>query len=152
MSSVYLAKGVQATTAIEGNTLSTDEVQNIVDHGSANVSESRSYLEREVQNVLTAVRELDAALQDGIRLPIDVARLCELNYKVLDGIPDKPEDIRGRIREHDVGAGVYTAPHYTDVPELTDRFVKWIDQLRSKVSPASRREAPSATATVASPG
>ena len=44
MSSVFLARGVQATTAIEGNTLSMDEVQKIVTQGSAGVSESRHYL------------------------------------------------------------------------------------------------------------
>lgn len=140
LSSVYLARGVQATTAIEGNTLSEAEVKKIVEEGSAGVSESRTYLEREVQNVLAAIRDIDAALADGVRLPIDVDRLCELNHTVLEGIPDKPEVIPGQIREHDVHAGSYVAPHWPDVPELAQQLVTWLDRLRGEVSRTSRRE------------
>jgi Fic family protein len=139
---VYLARGVAATTAIEGNTLSEDEVQRIVDRGSADVSQSRQYLQREVQNVLEAIREIDAALAAGARLPITVERLTYLNQKVLDGIPDKPEVIPGVIRQHDVTAGTYVAPHYPDVPALLDRFVRWLREMRSAVtsdSPPSDR-------------
>jgi Fic family protein len=140
LSSVFLARGVAATTAIEGNTLSEAEVQQIVEKGSADVSESRAYLEREVQNVLSAVRELDDALQAGERPKIDVARLCYLNAKVLDGIPDKPEVTPGQLREHDVVAGTYKAPHWTAVPELLEQFVRWLSELRDGVTSASRPE------------
>lgn len=140
LASVYLARGVAATTAIEGNTLSETEVQQIVDKGSADVPESRAYLEREVQNVLGAIRELDAALQLGERPPIDVARLCTLNAKVLDGIPDKPEVVPGQIREHDVVAGTYKAPHWTEVPELLERFVRWLAELRDGLDSRTRDE------------
>ena len=140
MSTVYLARGVKATTAIEGNTLSDVEVKRIVEHGTAGVSESRSYLEREVQNVLAAVREIDSALQEGLRLPIDVERLCRLNYQVLEGIPDKPEVKPGQIREHNVGAGTYLAPHYTEVPALAEALVRWLDKMRAEVAADSRTE------------
>lgn len=137
LAGVYLARGVAATTAIEGNTLSEDEVQRIVDRGSADVSESRQYLEREVQNVLEAIREIDGALQEGSRLPITVERLTYLNRKVLEGIPDKPEVVPGEIRQHDVGAGTYLAPHYPEVPALLDQFVRWLAEMRAGVSAES---------------
>jgi len=140
LASVYLARGVAATTAIEGNTLSVDEVKQIVDRGSADVSESRAYLEREVQNVLGAIRELDIALRNGERPSIDAARMCDLNRLVLAGIPDKPEVVPGQIREHDVVAGTYKAPHWTEVPELLDQFVRWLRELREGVSATSRLE------------
>lgn len=139
LSSVYLARGVQATTAIEGNTLSDDEVLKVVKKGSADVSESRAYLEREVQNVLAAVREIDAALRSGVRLEITAARLKNLNFQVLDGIPDKPEVVPGQFREHNVTAGPYKAPHWTDVPDLVDELVRWLRDLR-RVDPDCRRE------------
>ena len=139
LSAVYLARGVAATTAIEGNTLSESEVQKIVDKGSADVSESRAYLEREVQNVLAAVREIDDALKQGERPPITRERLEYLNGKILDGIPDKPEVVPGELREHDVVAGPYRAPHYSEVPELLDQFVRWMAELRD---PASGRDRP----------
>lgn len=140
LSAVYLARGVAATTAIEGNTLSTDEVKKIVDIGSAGVSESRSYLEREVQNVLSAIREIDEALQAGVKPPITIERLCELNAKVLEGIPDKPEVVPGALRQHDVAAGTYKAPHWTEVPALLEQMVIWLQQLRGSVTAASRDE------------
>ncbi|MEU0883668.1 Fic family protein [Lentzea sp. NPDC005914] len=140
LAAVYLARGVQATTAIEGNTLSEAEVQDIVRKGTADVSESRAYLEREAQNILGCIDEIDTALEQGQRLPIDVDRLLKLNAKILDGIPDKPEVVPGEFRQHNVSAGSYIAPHWQDVPGLTKRLVEWLDEHRSSVSKKSRRE------------
>lgn len=140
LASVYLARGAQATTAIEGNTLSTDEVQKIVRDGSANLPESRQYLEREVQNVLTAITRIDTALRNGDRLPLTVDLLKELNFTVLDGIPDKPEVVPGEFRQHDVAVGGYKAPHWTEVPALVDQLVRWLEELRSSVTGESSDE------------
>lgn len=140
MMSVFLARGVQATTAIEGNTLSEAEVQAIVDKGTAHVSESRAYLETEVRNILEAINEIDEALEAGARLPITVDRLCSLNLQVLKDTPQAPEVVPGQLREHDVTAGRYKAPHWTEVPDLTQRMVKWLDELRADVPAGSRRE------------
>lgn len=140
LSAVYLARGVQATTAIEGNTLSEKEVQAIVNHGSASLPESRRYLEREVQNVLRAVREIDDSLRRGHRLPITADRLRYLNGVVLAGIPDKPEVRPGEFREHSVAVGPYRAPEWHEVKDLTQRFVDWLAELRVVVTPMSRPE------------
>ena len=138
LAAVYLARGVQATTAIEGNTLSAEEVQAIVARGTANVSESREYLEREVLNVLAAIQELDDSLEGGVALPIDRDRLCDLNQQVLEGIPDKPEVIPGQLRKHDVTAGSYLAPHWTELPTLVDTLTTWLRQLRRGITAESK--------------
>ncbi|MEW1882176.1 Fic family protein [Rhodococcus sp. NPDC080181] len=135
MSSVYLARGVQATTAIEGNTLSEKEVKQIVAMGTAHVGKSRQYQEREVQNVLGAIAETDEALRAGEKLPVTRARLESLNAQILDGIPDEPEVVPGMLRRHNVSAGRYLAPHYDDVPGLINRFVQWLTDLRGQVAP-----------------
>lgn len=140
LASVFLARGVAATTAIEGNTLSEAEVQSIVDKGTAEVSQSRAYLEREVQNVLGALREIDEALRRGERPAITRERLEALNFKILEGIPDKPEVTPGKIRAHDVAVGSFKPPHYTDVHGLVDQFVDWVTGLRAQVNSASRAE------------
>lgn len=140
MSAVYLARGVQATTAIEGNTLTEAEVQQIVAKGSAHVGKSREYQEREVQNVLAAIREIDYALRAGAMLPITRERLEKLNFQILDGIPDKPEVIPGRLRRHNVSAGTYLAPRWEDVPGLVDQLVRWLGELRAAVTPESSVE------------
>ena len=140
LASVYLARGVQATTAIEGNTLSTVEVQKIVDQGHADVSSSRSYLELEVQNVLAAVREIDEAVQAHTPIPITVERLKYLNERVLRGIPDKPEVVPGEFRQHNVGAGTYRAVDWSEVAMLTARLVEWLDELKESVNDDSTVE------------
>jgi Fic family protein len=140
LAAIYLVRGVQATTAIEGNTLSEDEVKDIVQKGTAHVSESREYLEREVRNIAECLHEIDDALERGVRLPITVERLCYLNHKILEGIPDKPEVVPGQLRRHDVAVGSYRPPHYTEIPELTEQLGKWLETLRSSVSKNSRRE------------
>lgn len=137
MGAVYLARGVQATTAIEGNTLSEAEVKQIVAQGSANLGKSRQYQEREVQNVLGAISEMDEALSAGVQLPITRDRLERLNFQILDGIPDEPEVVPGKLREHNVTAGRYLAPHWQDVPALLEQFVRWLAELRSSVTPDS---------------
>lgn len=137
MSAVYLARGVQATTAIEGNTLSETEVKQIVAKGTAHVGKSRQYQEREVKNVLGAIYEMDQALRAGMRLPITRERLERLNFQILDGIPDEPQVVPGKLREHNVSAGRYLAPRWQDVPELIDRFVRRLAELRSVVTPES---------------
>lgn len=149
MAAVYLAKGVQATTAIEGNTLSEDEVQRIVAKGTAKVSKSREYLEREVQNVLNAIRDIDHALRDGVLLPITRDRLEKLNGQILDGIPDEPEVVPGELRKHNVSAGRYLAPRWQDVPALVEEFVRWLEQLRSAVTPTSSPQDRFVTAVLA---
>ena len=53
MNRVFLAKGVHATTAIEGNTLSEADAQRVID-GTLTLPPSQEYLAREVQNVVTA--------------------------------------------------------------------------------------------------
>ncbi|WP_447924576.1 Fic family protein [Georgenia muralis] len=140
LASVYLARGVQATTAIEGNTLSDEEVKKIVDVGKADLPESRSYLEREVQNVLGAIRDLDEALRSGERAPVTADLLRELNLKVLQGIPDKPEVIPGEFRQHDVGVGNYKAPHWSEVPGLVRQFTDWLARMRETATHAAKLE------------
>ncbi|PIE58342.1 MAG: hypothetical protein CSA33_03905 [Desulfobulbus propionicus] len=54
--SMSFIKGAQATTAIEGNTLSQEEIERIYE-GQA-LSPSREYLQIEVQNVLDAFNYL----------------------------------------------------------------------------------------------
>ena len=48
---LYLAKGIHGTTAIEGNTLSEEDVRAML-AGHLHVPRSREYLKREAQNIL----------------------------------------------------------------------------------------------------
>lgn len=75
MQKMYLAKGVQATVAIEGNTLSEEEVRSIVD-GDSDIPPSKRYLQQEVSNIITACNEILQSVADKIELPMTDQRLC----------------------------------------------------------------------------
>lgn len=129
ISRVYLVKGVHATTAIEGNTLSEEEVGEIVAGKRAVVPPSLEYQETEVRNVLNAVSVIDAAMEDGVRLPLTPGRICELNLRVLDGTELEPGVIPGRLREASVtvGQGRYRGAPAQDVRYLVDRLCEWLN-------------------------
>src|SRR5215210_2349256 len=71
MNRVYLAKGAHATTAIEGNTLSEDEVLEIVEGGDP-VPRSQSYLVQEVRNIVGAYNRIKDELLAGAPTTITV--------------------------------------------------------------------------------
>ena len=59
---LYLAKGVLATTSIEGNTLTEKEVLDQLE-GKLNLPASKEYMRQEVQNILDACNEIGRMLE-----------------------------------------------------------------------------------------
>ena len=80
---VYLAKGAQATTAIEGNTLSEDEVARIVAGVAPPPPPSQEYLYREVENIVTAFKRIKDHLVVGGDPVLTPERIMEFNRDVL---------------------------------------------------------------------
>ena len=80
---IYLAKGVLATTAIEGNTLSIEEVQRILD-GELKLPPSKEYLQTEIDNIVSACNLIiDHCVRgDGLALTPEV--ITSFNRMVLD--------------------------------------------------------------------
>jgi hypothetical protein len=58
---LYLAKGVLGTTAIEGNTLSEEQVRQIL-KGELKLPPSKEYLQQEIENILQACNEIGVLL------------------------------------------------------------------------------------------
>lgn len=137
MMRIALIRGLQATTAIEGNTLSQDEVGEIVAKGTANVPPSLEYQEQEVKNVLVVLKEIDLALAEGVLIPITVPLLCKWNAQVLNGTADVAEVVPGQLRPHNVTVGKYVAPHWQEVPALLDELCGWLRDLRARVDEQS---------------
>jgi len=126
---IYLCKGVHATTAIEGNTLSEQQVRQILD-GSATAPESKKYLKQEVENILTACNRIAAQLHNGQAVVWTPDLLCRYNQWVLAGdIPVADGAIPGKIRSDVRGVGSYRAPAPSDVPELLAHFCRWFGSL-----------------------
>src|SRR3989338_9266719 len=79
---LYVAKGVLATTAIEGNTLSEEEVLQHLE-GKLKLPPSREYLAQEIDNIVAGCNLILKELQSGNPLKLDVDRIRELNHLVL---------------------------------------------------------------------
>lgn len=125
---VTLVKGAQATTAIEGNTLSEEQVAGILD-GTFQAPPSREYQEREVVNVLTALQRIDDAVQRGEYPRLSLELVCDFNRQILTGLEDQLDDktVPGEIRHHEVGVFRYAGAPAADCEFLVDRLCEWLE-------------------------
>lgn len=124
---LYLAKGVFATTAIEGNTLSEDEVRQRLE-GNLQLPPSKEYLGREIDNMLAACNSLERAVietkDDG---SFTTPEICNYNRLILQGLPLPNEVTPGSIREHSVEVARYRGAPAEDCAYLLDQFCVWLN-------------------------
>ena len=123
---LYLAKGVRATTAIEGNTLSEEEVVKRVE-GALQLPPSKEYLGREVDNIIRACNTMVREVREQRLPPVTPARIKEFNQIVLEGLQLEPGVVRGALRTYGVGVGRYRAVPAEDCDYLLDRLCDWIN-------------------------
>jgi Fic family protein len=123
---LYLAKGVLGTTAIEGNTLTEDQVRQILD-GTLKLPPSKEYLQQEIENVLRACNQIGTLLAASLPVPLTVAKLKEFNAIVLDKLKVEPEVIPGQIRTHSVGVLRYRGAPAEDCEYLLQRLCDWLN-------------------------
>lgn len=122
---VALLKGAQATTAIEGNTLSEDEIQKIMDNQK--LPPSKEYQEIEVRNILNAFNELLTELlneREGHFISRDL--LLRFHKLVGRNLGEHFAAIPGQLRNADVIVGRYRCPDHRDVPTLIDALCQWL--------------------------
>lgn len=120
---LYLAKGVGATTAIEGNSLSEAQVQERIE-GTLDLPPSKAYLGVEVDNMLAAYHGVLARVRAGERIAINRGALCRLNAQILDNLAVEDHVLPGEFRTVSVVAGAYRAAPAEDVPYLIDRLLR----------------------------
>ena len=126
MHSIYLAKGIRGTTAIEGNTLSEEEVRQHVE-GKLEVPPSKEYLKQEIDNILKACNEMVRIIQCGGQFPITIDRIIELNGLVLKDLQVENGVIPGRIRTYPVGVMTYRGAPAEDCDYLLNRLCEWLN-------------------------
>jgi len=126
MLQVYLAKGVHATTAIEGNALSEEQVRDIVE-GRGNVPQSQQYQEREVENILAAYNRITAHLVAGGSSELSLEGIKEFDREVLNGIEEDGVH-PGEIRTDSVVVGPrYRGAPAEDCEYLLQRTCDWLN-------------------------
>ncbi len=127
---VYLAKGARATTAIEGNTLSEEDVEMLVG-GNLTLPPSKEYLGIEVSNIIDACNEILEEIMNGITPPLNLERIKELNAKALQGLRSDDWIVPGEIRKIDVVVGRYKPPASAECGYLLQRLCGWLHEIDS---------------------
>lgn len=123
---VYLAKGALATTAIEGNTLTEEEVRQHL-RGKLKLPPSKEYLKQEVENIISACNETSQKLINGGDATISKGLIKSLNASVLNKLPLEEDVLPGEIRSYSVSVGPYLAPPYYECDHLLDELCKWVE-------------------------
>ncbi len=123
---VSLVKGAMATTAIEGNTLSEEEVA-AIQRGESNLPQSRKYLETEVGNVLAALNAIKGeVVRGGAIAPVSPDLIRSFNERIGRGLGDNFESVPGEFRSHEVVVGTYRPPDHIFVRELVSEMCAWL--------------------------
>lgn len=124
---LYLAKGVAATTAIEGNMLSEEDVLKAV-AGTLTVPPSKQYLKQEVDNIIAACNAIGDGVQRDTLPALSRELLCAYNRQVLEKLSLADDVQPGELRTHSVVVGnVYRGAPAEDGPYLVDRLCEWLN-------------------------
>jgi Fic family protein len=122
-----LIRGARATTAIEGNLLSEEEVRQIYERREL-LREVEPYQKIEVENILRAFKTVNMRVleQRQVQL-INEVMLKEFNSLIGEGLGEAYEGLPGHYRVGDRHVGqYYKCPDPTDVPELMRAFYAWL--------------------------
>ena len=123
---VYLAKGAFATTAIEGNTLTEDQVKLHL-AGKLELPKSKEYLKNEVDNIITACNAIVKEQIGGARSPLTIDEIKRYNSLVLYGLPKEDDVVPGEMRLHGVTVGRYRGAPSEDCPYLLDKLCTMLE-------------------------
>ena len=127
LSQIYLAKGVQATTAIEGNTLTEEQVLQHI-RGELHLPPSTEYLQQEIDNIVRTCNETTRHVVAGTLPQLSIDRIKYLNACVLRNLSVSEEVQPGRLRTHSVLVGnVYRGAPAEDCVYLLDRLCDWLN-------------------------
>jgi len=123
---LYLAKGAQATTAIEGNTLSEQEVLQRI-KGELTLPASKEYLGQEVDNIVNACNRIRDRLREGDDA-LTSERVREFNRLVLEKLRLEKGVVTGEVRQHSVVVGrSYLGAPAEDCEFLLNRLCEWLN-------------------------
>ena len=123
---LYLAKGVHATTAIEGNTLSEEQVRDRIKNKTP-LPESKSYLGKEIDNIVRTCNVVGRDVLDGKDARLTPERIKLFNRRVLAGLPLAEEVVPGQFRKHSVGVANYRGAPWQDCEYLMERLCQWLN-------------------------
>ncbi|KUN95406.1 Fic family protein [Streptomyces caeruleatus] len=129
LNGVYLTKGVHATTQIEGNTLSEDQVRKRIEK-DLKLPPSQAYLGQEVDNIVEGYNLIIKDVHEGRPLTLTPERIKHFNAIVLKDLPPEEGVVPGEVRTDSVLVG----NHYRGAPaaeceQLLKQLCDWLNGL-----------------------
>ena len=126
LQAIYLSKGVHATTSIEGNTLTIQQVRQVVE-GKLTLPRSQKYLADEVRNVVGICNQIAQQVDDDEAIRITPELICQYNKRILQGLEVAEEIEPGVVRKVSVGVGTYRGAPWENCPYLLERLCTWLN-------------------------
>ena len=124
---VSLNRGALATTAIEGNTLTEEDLARI-NTGSA-LAPSRTYQQREVENILAAFNAiLDELVREKSPRAVSPELIRRFNEMAGRDIGEAFNGEPGQFRRRNVVVGAYRPPSFELVEGLTGELCRWLER------------------------
>ena len=122
---VSLNRGALATTAIEGNTLTEEELAQILD--GKDLASSKKYQQTEVENIITAFNKILNELVEEKNPEIVSPELIKrFNKMVGQNIGDNFNGSPGQFRRRNVTVGAYRPPSFEMVEEMVKKLCDWL--------------------------
>ncbi len=137
---IYLGKGALASAAIEGNSLTEDQVQELLE-GRLELPPSQSYLETEVENIINGCQHIsDLVFKQG-RTELNPELIHKFNEIVLKDLELSEGVIAGEFPPFGMGVGRYKGAPAEDRDYLLERLCDWInDDWKPEWARSSKRE------------
>lgn len=123
---LYLAKGARATTAIEGNSLTEEQVLQHLE-GKLKLPPSQMYLAKEIDNILAASNKIAKDVLEGGGGVLSPERICEFNRLVLDGLELEKDVVPGQFRKRPVIVASYRGAPAEDCAYLIAEMCRWLN-------------------------
>ena len=117
-----------ASAAIEGNTLSAEEVT-LLANGELELPPSKEYLGIEVLNILNGYVEVSSRIYNGQHHPSNAEWIKRLHAIILEGLELGENITPGEIRSIEVGVGRYLCPPAAECERLVARLGEWLDEM-----------------------
>lgn len=125
---MYFVKGVHATAAIEGNSLSEEQIEKHLE-GSLELPASKEYQAREIDNLVKAFNQLlELIHQRGPSRDITPELIKGFNAAILDGLTLDDNTVPGEVRNHSVGVADYRGAPAEDCEFLLARLCEWLNE------------------------
>jgi len=122
---VSLNKGALATTAIEGNTLTEEELAQIL--SGKDIAPSKKYQQTEVENIIAAfniiLKELVREKSPAVISPELIKRF---NSMVGQNIGEAFNGNPGQLRRRNVTVGAYRPPSFEKVEGMVNKLCNWL--------------------------